>query len=389
MAERPDAVISQLVLARDQLVVTYLANAASRIERFRFDGSPLGAVELPGIGFAELTAEPDRSEAFLAFSSFDQPPAIYRLDLESGHSELWARHEVPVEPSRIEVRQVRYRSLDGTEVPMFVVHRRDLRLDGANPALLSGYGGFGIAQTPAFSASLVPWLEAGGVYAVANLRGGGELGEAWHRAGMLAGKRRVFDDFIAAAEWLIAAGYTRPQRLAIAGGSNGGLLTGAALTRRPDLFAAVVCRVPLLDMLRYHHFLMARYWVPEYGSADDPEQFAVLRSYSPYHNIEDGVRYPAVLLTAGANDSRVHPLHARKMAARLQAATASDPERTPHPAQHRGLRRPRPRQAAGRPDPGERRPVVVPDAAAGGATGGLGDHRVGGRRGAAVAAIAG
>ena len=329
VAERPDAVVGAVGLAHEQLAVTYLESAVSRIERFALDGAPLGEVALPGAGSAELAVELDRTEAFLTYSSFGDPPAIWRLDLESGDCELWARLEVPMGALEVDVRQLRYSSADGTEVPMFVVHRRGLRADGDRPTLLTGYGGFGISQTPAFAPGLLPWLQAGGIYAVANLRGGGELGAAWHRAGMLDGKQRVFDDFLAAAEWLIGAGYTRPQRLAIAGGSNGGLLTGAALTQRPELFAAVVCRVPLLDMLRYHHFLMARYWVPEYGSADDPRQFEVLRAYSPYHNVEDGVPYPAVLLTAGENDARVHPLHARKMAARLQAATASDPEERP------------------------------------------------------------
>lgn len=329
VAERPDAVLEAVALARGQLVLTYLADAAGQVERCSLDGAPLGGVELPGVGSVEVVAEPDSAEALLSFSGFDQPPAVYRLDLATGRLTLWMRPEVPLDGSRIAVHRVRFASRDGTEVPMFVVHRRDLRPDGDHPTVLGGYGGFGISQTPAFSAGLLAWLEAGGVYAVANLRGGGELGRAWHLAGMGDGKQRVFDDFIAAAEWLIATGYTRPERLAIVGGSNGGLLIGAALTQRPDLFAAAVCRVPLLDMLRYHNFLMGRYWVPEYGSADDPDQFAVLHAYSPYHHVRDGVAYPAVLLTAGENDARVHPLHARKMAARLQAATTSDPRQRP------------------------------------------------------------
>jgi prolyl oligopeptidase len=212
---------------------------------------------------------------------------------------------------------------------MFLVHRKGLERSGDNPTLLTGYGGFNIARTPSFRATNFPWFESGGVYALANLRGGSEYGEAWHRAGMLDQKQNVFDDFIAAAEWLVEQGYTRPGRLGIMGGSNGGLLTGAALVQRPELFGAVVSAVPLLDMLRYQHFLMARYWVPEYGSAEDPEQFGFLRAYSPYHHVTAGVRYPAVLLTAGENDKRVHPLHARKMAALLQASTASDPAEDP------------------------------------------------------------
>jgi prolyl oligopeptidase len=327
--ERPRAVIEDVAVADGRLAVTFLEDASSRIEQFTLDGRPLGAVALPGLGTASISTEPDRTETFVSFESFNESPTVYRVDLESGERTVWARPEVPADLSEIEVRQVRYRSKDGTTVPMFLVHRRGLELDGDNPALLYGYGGFGISMTPAFTASLVPWLEAGGVYAVANLRGGGELGEVWHRAGMLAAKQQVFDDFIAAAGWLIEEGYTRPHRLAIAGGSNGGLLTGAALVQRPELFAAVISRVPLLDMLRYQHFLMAKYWVPEYGSAEDREQFGYLLAYSPYHNVVPGTRYPAVLLTAGENDARVHPLHARKMAARLQAATASDPESDP------------------------------------------------------------
>jgi prolyl oligopeptidase len=203
------------------------------------------------------------------------------------------------------------------------VQPRELRLDGTNPVYLTGYGGFNISMTPGFSRSLILWLERGGVVAVPNLRGGGEYGETWHQNGMLANKQNTFDDFIAAAEWLIASEYTTPKRLAIAGGSNGGLLMGAALTQRPDLFRAVVVQVPLLDMLRYHRFLIARLWIPEYGSPDDPTQFQWLKAYSPYHHVQDGVAYPAVLLATAESDTRVDPMHARKMAARLQAATSS------------------------------------------------------------------
>jgi prolyl oligopeptidase len=259
------------------------------------------------------------------------PPSIYRLDLADLGKErtLWARPDVPVNPDLVEVKQVTYSSKDGTPVTMFVVHKKGLKLDGNNPTILNGYGGFAISETPFFSATMFPWFEAGGVYALPNLRGGGEYGEAWHRAGMLENKQNVFDDFIAAGEWLVANGYTRPERLGIVGGSNGGLLTGAAVTQRPDLFSAAIVAVPLLDMLRYQNFLMARYWVPEYGSAEDPAQFEFIKKYSPYHNIKPGTKYPAVLVTAGENDTRVHPLHARKFAAAMQAATASDPASEP------------------------------------------------------------
>jgi prolyl oligopeptidase len=257
-------------------------------------------------------------------SSFHRPGTIYRHDLESGTRSEWWREPAPIDPGDYVVDQVRYASKDGTKVPMFVVHHEGLEKNGRTPTLLTGYGGFGVNRTPRFSESGAAWLKLGGVLAVANLRGGGELGEAWHRAGMLDVKQNTFDDFIAAAEWLVEQGYTQPERLGIIGGSNGGLLVGAAMVQRPDLFGAVVCQYPLLDMLRYHQFLVARFWVPEYGSAEDPEQFEFLRAYSPYHNVEQGVDYPAVLFITGDGDTRVAPLHARKMTALVQDATGSD-----------------------------------------------------------------
>jgi prolyl oligopeptidase len=215
-------------------------------------------------------------------------------------------------------------SKDGTEIPMFLVHRKNLPRDGKNPTLLTGYGGFTLSQTPAFSFRAALWAERGGVYAIANLRGGSEFGEAWHKAGMLDRKQNVFDDFIGAAEWLIAKKYTSKDKLAITGGSNGGLLVGAALTQRPDLFSAVVCSYPLLDMVRYHKFLVAGYWVPEYGSSDNPSQFPFLYAYSPYHRVKPGADYPAVLFITGDSDTRVAPLHARKMTALLQADSGDE-----------------------------------------------------------------
>ena len=330
VAERDDAVIEEpfespgILLAREVLAVRYLRNAASEIALVGRDGAPRGTLQLPGIGSSELATEPAASEAFLTFASYNYPRTIFRVDLArpSAAPEIWERPDVPVDPSLVEVKQVWYPSKDGTPVSMFIVHRKGLELDGARPTILYGYGGFGISMTPAFSATLFPWYEDGGVYAVAHLRGGGEYGSAWHEAGMLANKQNVFDDFIAAAEWLKANGYTNRERLAILGGSNGGLLTGAVAMQRPDLVKAAIVAVPLLDMLRYQDFLMARYWVPEYGSAEDPEQFRTLLAYSPYHPVEPGTRYPAILLTAGENDARTHAMHARKMAARLQAAVA-------------------------------------------------------------------
>lgn len=327
--EPKDAAITDVALARGVLVVTLLRDASTAIERYRLDGTPLGPIALPGIGTAWLSTEHDRRDAWLGYASFDRPTELHRVDLETGALTPWRKLDVPVDPSLLTVRRAHFRSKDGTQVGMFLVHRKDLKPDGDRPTLLYGYGGFGISQTPYFSATLFPWLEAGGVYAVANLRGGGEGGDAWHAAGTLERKQAVFDDFVAAAEWLVAEKLTRPERLAIAGGSNGGLLTGAALVQRPELFRAVISSVPLLDMLRYHRFLMARFWVPEYGSADEAAQFPFLRAYSPYHNVREGVRYPAVFLTAGEHDTRVHPLHARKMAALLQAATASPPAERP------------------------------------------------------------
>ena len=232
--------------------------------------------------------------------------------------------DAKVDSAAYEVRQVWYPSKDGTKVPMFVVHKKGLVLDGRRPTLLSGYGGFNVNITPTFSASRIYWLEQGGVYALANLRGGGEYGEAWHQAGMLEKKQNVFDDFLAAAEWLVESGYTSRDRLAVQGGSNGGLLVGAVLTQRPGLFGAAVCQVPVADMLRYPLFTVGRFWIPEYGSADDPKQFAFLYKYSPYHNVKEGTAYPPTLVTTADTDDRVAPGLAKKFAARLQAATGGD-----------------------------------------------------------------
>jgi prolyl oligopeptidase len=329
--ERQDAVIQSVAVGKGVLAVEALRKATSEISIYGFDGAPRGQLRLPGLGTAALSVETDRTEAYVAFESFNDPDSIYRVDLAHPDAapELWERPAVPVDPSSIAVEQVTYASKDGTPVTMFVVHRKGLARDGQRPTLLTGYGGFDISETPRFSATLVPWLEDGGVFALPNLRGGGEYGDAWHEAGMLERKQNVFDDFAAAAEWLIASHWTSRERLACEGGSNGGLLTGAMVTQHPDLFRVAIVAVPLLDMLRYQDFLMARYWVPEYGSAENAEQFKFLAAYSPYQHVEKGVRYPAVMLTAGENDSRVHALHARKMTARLQAAVADVPDARP------------------------------------------------------------
>ncbi len=319
-----DAVLEGVRVAGSVLALSYLERASSRLRLAGLEGDKLREVPLPTLGSLFGTgAEWDGRELFFGFSSYAIPPSVYRIDLDRGTTALWRRVEADVDPARFSVSQTAVRSRDGTVVTMFLVHRTGLARDGNNPVYLTGYGGFNISMTPAFSRSLLLWLERGGVVAIPNLRGGGEYGEEWHQHGMLGHKQNSFDDFIAAAEWLIAEGYTRPERLAAAGGSNGGLLMGAVLTQRPDLFRAVVIQVPLLDMLRYHRFLIARLWIPEYGSADDPEHFRWLRAYSPYHQVRDGAAYPAVLLATAESDTRVDPLHARKMAAGLQAASGS------------------------------------------------------------------
>jgi len=324
LAERADMVLEGVSWAKDCFVTSWSKDVCSRFEVMSLEGKVLREIPLPGLGTASISTHHLRSEAFVTYTSYDAPRTIYSTDVNEPKFALWAKTEIPGDLSAYTVEQRRAKSKDGTEVPMFIVRRRDMKLDGANPTLLYGYGGFNVSLTPAFNGTLVPWLDAGGVYVVANLRGGGEYGEDWHRAGMQASKQNVFDDFYACAEWLIANKYTSASRLAIEGGSNGGLLTGVASTQRPDLFAAAIVAVPLLDMLRFQDFLIARYWVPEYGSSEDPAQFRTLYAYSPYHNIRKGAKYPALLVTAGENDSRVHPLHARKFVARMQALAAND-----------------------------------------------------------------
>jgi len=285
---------------------------------------------LPTLGTIRgLAGEPCQTTVVAAFSSFAIPPCLFAFDIETG--ERTPVSLVPAssgfDPTAIEVQQVWYHSKDGIPISMFLVTRRGLPRDGNAPTVLDGYGGFNSPRTPDYRAFFVASVERGGVLAVANLRGGGEFGEHWHRAGMQENKQNVFDDFIAAAEWLIAEGVTSSERLAIHGGSNGGLLVGAVLTQRPDLFRAVYCAVPLLDMIRYHHFSIAKLWIPEYGSADDRDAFEWIHAYSPYHQVVEGTSYPAVLVTTAEQDSRVDPLHARKMTALLQWATVSNADR--------------------------------------------------------------
>ncbi|MDQ7793020.1 MAG: prolyl oligopeptidase family serine peptidase [bacterium] len=326
--EQEDVILQEFRLAGGKLLISGLKDAASRLYLYEPAAGCCDEVDLGIKGTVSgMAAEAANAVALIRFESFTMPPVLYRLDVTGGAAEIWLGGRPPADAGEVDVSQVFYRSADGTRVPMFLVRRRGIT--GPVPALLTGYGGFNLSRTPVYSPECLSWIRRGGLYAVANLRGGSEYGEDWHRAGMLEKKQNVFDDFIAAAEHLIEAGWTDPGRLGISGRSNGGLLVGAALTQRPELFRAVVCGVPLLDMLRYHHFLIARLWVTEYGSADDPEAFRWLRAYSPYHRVEKGTEYPAVFLFTAVSDTRVHPLHARKMAAMLQYATRSDPVSRP------------------------------------------------------------
>jgi prolyl oligopeptidase len=312
-------------LVGGKLFVHYLHNVTSQIKIFTLEGKPLGEIPLPGPGAADGPwGRWESKEAFFDFRSYTTPRTTFHYDVTTGEAKEWARDPVPFKSDDFETRQIWYASKDGTQVPMFLVHRKDVKLNGTLPTLLYGYGGFNISLTPRFHPMAAVWLEQGGVYAVANLRGGGEFGEPWHRAGMLANKQNVFDDFIAAAEWLIHNHYTTPAKLAIQGGSNGGLLVGAALTQRPELYQAVLCEFPDLDMIGYYRFKNNNPpALLEYGNASDPAQFKFLSAYSPYQRVKPGTPYPAVFLTTGEADTRVPPLQARKMTARLQSATAS------------------------------------------------------------------
>ncbi len=320
-----DASIEDVSLAGGKLLVRYVQNAVSHLKMFDTDGTPSGELALPATGSIDgVSGHWSSPEIFVEFNSFSIPLSIYHYDLRKNQLDVWVAPKVPIDSANYVTDQIWYPSKDGTKIPMFLFYKKGLAKNGTNATLLTGYGGFDVSSTPEYRAQAVTWADRGGVFALANLRGGGEFGEAWHHAGMMEKKQNVFDDFIAAAEWLIENKYTDKNELAIEGGSNGGLLVGAAETQRPDLFRAVVCSYPLLDMLRYQLFEEGPYWVPEYGSADNPEQFKYLLAYSPYQNVKEGTKYPATLFVTGDGDTRVAPLHARKMAARLQAATSSD-----------------------------------------------------------------
>ncbi len=318
------ASLNGFAITTERILVGYIEGAVTRIDIFDTSHRLQGTVPCPPYGTAyPIQGDPESDEVFYTFTSFSQPPSVYWYHAKSGHQELWSRNQVPFDASCLEVEQIRYPSKDGTQIPMFLVSQRTGRRLRSQPAFLTGYGGFGISLTPKFTAYATSLIEQGFLVALANLRGGSEFGEEWHVAAKRYNRQNAFDDFISAAEWLLAQDYAAPGRIAIGGGSNAGLLVGVAMTQRPDLFRAVICVGPLLDMLRYHKFDQARFSAEEYGSAENPQDFSYLRTYSPYHRVKDGVSYPAVMLISGDADTRCNPMHARKMAARLQAATSS------------------------------------------------------------------
>jgi prolyl oligopeptidase len=319
--EQEDVIVFALMV-NAQFVIVYMHHAYHTLLIYETNGRFVRAVALPTLGSIEgISGKKEDKELFFSFTSFLYPPSIYRYDFTDQTLALLYGAEVKFDLDGYETQQVFYTSKDGTRVPMFLIHKKGLTLDSNNPTLMYGYGGFNISQTPSYSTRISLWVENGGVYAVVNLRGGNEYGEDWHQAGMLGKKQNVFDDFIAAAEWLIANNYTNRAKLAITGGSNGGLLVAACMVQRPELYGAVVCRVPVIDMLRYHRFTVGRYWIPEYGNAEQSEEhFQFLYAYSPLHNIKEGAVYPPTLIMTADTDDRVVPAHAKKFTATLQAA---------------------------------------------------------------------
>ena len=321
--ERED-VLQSVTIVNQRFVARYMHDAHSRVRIYSMSGQFERDLELPGIGsVGGISGDREDTEMFYSFASFIYPTTIFRYDFETGETEVFRAPKVDFDRSAYETKQVFYRSKDGARIPMFITHKKGIVLDGSNPTYLYAYGGFNISRTPRFSTSILVWLEMGGVYASANLRGGGEYGEEWHQAGMLDRKQNVFDDFIAAAEYLIAQGYTSTPKLAIGGGSNGGLLVGAVMTQRPELYGAALPAVGVMDMLRFHKFTVGGGWVPEYGSADNPHQFGFLYAYSPYHNLKPAM-YPPTMVTTADHDDRVVPGHSFKFAARLQEVQQGD-----------------------------------------------------------------
>jgi len=325
VAERPSAILAGTQILGGKLVLSYLSDVASRIEIHDLDGDLVREIPLPAVGSASISGDHNQDTAYIQFTSFTYPTEILETSIKTGKTKTWFKANVPIDPELFTVEQVSFTSKDKTRVPMFIVRAKAFQKDGSAPVYLTGYGGFQISITPAFDAALYPWLERGGAIAVPNLRGGGEFGEDWHRAGMLHNKQNVFDDFIAAAEHLIHEGYTRADRLVAYGGSNGGLLMGAAITQRPDLFRVILCDVPLLDMIRFHKFGLGAVWAPEYGSSEKEDDFRTLFAYSPYHHVAAGAKYPSVLMLSADSDDRVDPMHARKFAAVLQARSSGGP----------------------------------------------------------------
>ena len=321
--EKKDVMQSVRIIG-EKLIITYLQDVTHHVYMFDLNGNPLGEIELPGLGTVGFTGKRDDSIAFYTFTSFTSPGTIYKFDVNTKLSELYKQIELSFDFDNYETKQVFYSSKDGTKIPMFIVHKKGLKLDGNNPTYLYAYGGFNASMMPSFSTSRLLLLENDGVFAMANIRGGGEYGEEWHKAGMLDKKQNVFDDFIAAAEYLIKEGYTNPNKLAIAGGSNGGLLIGAVINQRPDLFKVALPAVGVMDMLRFHKFTIGYYWIVEYGSSDNPEQFKYLYEYSPIHNIKEGLNYPATLVTTADHDDRVVPAHSFKYIATLQEKYKGD-----------------------------------------------------------------
>ena len=314
-----DCVLEDASFVGGKIIASYLKDASTHAWLYDIDGTRLQEIKLPGVGTAGFSGKKEEPWCFYSYSSFTTPGTIYSFDLASGESSVYCQPKTNFDLSDYDVEQVFFESKDGTSIPMFVTHKKNVKLDGSNPVLLYGYGGFDISLTPGFSANRIPFLEAGGIYAQVNLRGGGEYGEAWHLAGTKMNKQNVFDDFISAAEWMIEHGFTSPEKLAILGGSNGGLLVGACMTQRPDLYAVAIPQVGVMDMLRYHKFTIGWNWAPDYGTSEDSkEMFEYLRSYSPLHNLKPGTKYPATLVTTADHDDRVVPAHSFKFAATLQ-----------------------------------------------------------------------
>jgi prolyl oligopeptidase len=316
-----DETLEGVSLVGEKFIAQYLKDAHSQVKLFTVEGKPAGEVKFPGLGTAAgFGGRRKDKETFYSFTTFTSPATVYRYDVATGESTVYKAPKLAFNPADYVTEQVFFSSKDGTKIPMYLSYKKGLKKDGTNPTYLYGYGGFNISLSPAFSPANLAWMEAGGLFALANLRGGGEYGEAWHQAGTKLNKQNVFDDFIGAAEWLIKNDYTKTEKLAIGGGSNGGLLVGACMTQRPELFGAALPAVGVMDMLRFHKFTIGWAWIDDYGSSDNAEQFKALLGFSPLHNMKPGTKYPATMVTTADHDDRVVPAHSFKFAAALQAA---------------------------------------------------------------------